>query len=186
MIKQLITGLVVTGLTCNLAFADNGYKNNRHGKARIHYAKVVNVDPITETLTHRVPRETCWTEQVAYQEPGYRNNSYTPALIGGLIGAAVGNSLGKKHHKTNRTIKAVALGALGASIGRDMGRRHHTASRVEYRDEQRCEVSYETSYEERIVGYDVRYRYRGETYNTKMDYDPGNKIRVRVNVRPVI
>jgi uncharacterized protein YcfJ len=183
MIKQLITGLVVTGLTCNLAFADS---YNRHGKARIHYAKVVNVEPITETLTHRVPRETCWTEQVAYQEPRHRNDSYTPALIGGIIGAAVGNSLGKKHHKTNRTIKAVALGALGASIGRDLGRRNHEVSRVQYRDEERCETSYETSYEERIVGYDVAYRYRGETYRTKMDYDPGKKIRVRVNVRPVI
>ncbi len=183
MIKQLMTGILVAGLTLNTAWADN---HKRHGKSRVDYARVVSVEPITETLTHRVPEETCWTEKVRYQEPGYRSNSYTPALIGGILGAAVGNSLGKKHHKTNRTIKAVALGALGASIGHDMSRRSRSANHVEYRDEQRCEVSYQTSYEERVVGYDVGYRYRGETYYTKMDYDPGKKIRVRVNVRPVI
>lgn len=183
MIKQLITTIVVAGLTLNTAWADN---NKGHRKGKIDQARVVSVEPITETLTHRIPEETCWTEKVRYQESSYRRESYTPTLIGGLLGAAVGNSLGSKRHKTNRAIKAVALGALGASIGRDMGRRHQSNNNAQYRDEQRCEVSYQTSYEERVVGYDVGYRYRGETYYTKMDYDPGKKIRVRVNVRPVI
>ena len=187
MFKQLITGLMITGMSCSLALADSNHnygKGKHHNKGRFDHARVLNVDPITETLTHRVPTETCWTERVRYESRG--DHSYTPSIIGGILGAAVGNSLGHKRHKTNRAIKAVALGALGASIGNEISRNHNRSSAVTYRNEERCEVTYDTSYEEQIVGYDVTYRYRGETYHTKMDYDPGNKIRVRVNVRPVM
>ena len=38
--------------------------------------------------------------------------------------------------------------------------------------------------ERRVVGYDVEYRYRGETYMSRLSYDPGERIRVRVSVTP--
>ncbi len=38
--------------------------------------------------------------------------------------------------------------------------------------------------EERIDGYDVVYRYRGQKYATRLPYDPGRELRVRVDVRP--
>ena len=38
--------------------------------------------------------------------------------------------------------------------------------------------------ERRINGYDVEYRYRGETYMSRLNYDPGERIRVRVSVTP--
>ena len=183
MLKQLITGLMISGLASSPVLAEND-RYNEFPPARIDHARVISVEPITETLTQRIPQESCWTERVRYQQEPSR--SYAPAIIGGIVGAAIGNSLGHKRHKSNRAIKAVALGALGASIGNQIGNRHQRGTTVSYRDEERCEVSYETSYEERIVGYDVTYRYRGETYHTEMDYDPGNKIRVRVNVRPVM
>ncbi len=185
MIKQLMTGLVLTSLTCNLALAgDKGHRGAKHG--RLDHARVVNVEPIIETLSHKTPRESCWNERVRYEERGSAHHSAAPAIIGGLVGAAIGNSLGERRHRSNRAIKAVALGALGATIGNEIGRHQRRQNDVSYRNERRCEVSYETSYEERIVGYDVSYRYRGETYQTRMDYDPGNRIPVRVNVRPVM
>jgi uncharacterized protein YcfJ len=49
---------------------------------------------------------------------------------------------------------------------------------------QRCEVRYEDQYEERIDGYRVTYEYNGREYTTRMPYDPGSKIRVRVAVAP--
>ena len=39
-------------------------------------------------------------------------------------------------------------------------------------------------YEEHIAGYDVTYRYQGRLYHTRTDYDPGRRIRVRVEVTP--
>jgi hypothetical protein len=31
----------------------------------------------------------------------------------------------------------------------------------------------------------VEYRYRGEVYMSRLDYDPGERLRVRVSVTPV-
>ena len=32
--------------------------------------------------------------------------------------------------------------------------------------------------------YDIEYRYRGELYTSRMNYDPGDRIRVRISVTP--
>ena len=49
---------------------------------------------------------------------------------------------------------------------------------------QRCDVRYEHEYEERIDGYRVTYEYNGREYTTRMPYDPGERIKVRVAVAP--
>jgi len=36
----------------------------------------------------------------------------------------------------------------------------------------------------RIAGYDVEYRYKGTLFMSRMDYDPGNKLRIRITVAP--
>jgi len=47
--------------------------------------------------------------------------------------------------------------------------------------QERCrtETDYRTT--NRVLAYDVTYRYGGREYQTRMDHDPGNRIRVRVN-----
>ena len=35
-----------------------------------------------------------------------------------------------------------------------------------------------------IAAYDVEYRYRGDVYTSRLNYDPGDRIRVKVNVTP--
>ena len=35
-------------------------------------------------------------------------------------------------------------------------------------------------------GYEVTYRYKGERYKIEMPYDPGKRIKVRIQVSPVI
>ena len=49
---------------------------------------------------------------------------------------------------------------------------------------ERCRT--ETSYRDsdRVLGYEVTYRYGGREYTTRMDHDPGDRMRVRVDVRP--
>ena len=58
--------------------------------------------------------------------------------------------------------------------------------------EQRCEgpagtrcrtVEVERT-ERRLTGYDVEYQYKGEKYMSRLDSDPGNRLRVRVSVTP--
>ena len=36
----------------------------------------------------------------------------------------------------------------------------------------------------RVTGYDVTYEYAGRQFVTRTDYHPGDRIRVRVDVRP--
>ena len=46
---------------------------------------------------------------------------------------------------------------------------------------ERCRT--ETSYRDsdRVLGYEVTYRYGGREYTTRMDHDPGDRMRVRVD-----
>jgi uncharacterized protein YcfJ len=41
------------------------------------------------------------------------------------------------------------------------------------------------AYESRTNGYDVTYEYRGQSYTTLMNRDPGNRVRLRVSVQPI-
>ena len=47
----------------------------------------------------------------------------------------------------------------------------------------RCSDFRRTRYENEIVGYRVAYRYAGTDYERTLDYDPGNRLRVRVEVQ---
>ena len=49
---------------------------------------------------------------------------------------------------------------------------------------ERCDVRYQESWEERVEGYRVAYEYNGRRYETRMPYDPGERVRVRVDVFP--
>lgn len=40
------------------------------------------------------------------------------------------------------------------------------------------------SAERRIVAYDVEYQYKGETYMSRLDRDPGSRLRIRVAITP--
>jgi uncharacterized protein YcfJ len=148
-------------------------------------AQVVHAEPIYRTVRHAVPREECHLREVAYREAGPGGGATAPVL-GAIIGGAVGNAVGR--NKSNKRVGAVAGAALGGSIGYDMSwrsaARHGEA--VHYRTERVCSVV--THYQEvaRVDGYHVTYRYRGDTYTTRMPYDPGKQLRVRVHVEPVI
>lgn len=163
--------------------------SNHTGKGKggkQHYAQVIAVDPILQSVSYQVPQQQCWSERVAYQVPVKSHRSATPALLGTIIGAAIGSNLGKGGHSDGRTAKTIAGGLLGASIGRDYSVRNQPQARTEYRNEERCNTTYQTRSEQQVSGYDVSYRFRGETYRTRMDYDPGDTILVNVQVRPVI
>ena len=65
-------------------------------------------------------------------------------------------------------------------------RRANGYEAVQYsRPVTRCETHYSEQQEERIDGYEVLYRYKGQKYSTRMPHDPGRRIRVRVDIRPV-
>ncbi len=144
------------------------------------YAKVVGVEPIYETVSYAIPREQCFDERVVH---GGGHRSATAPIFGALIGGAIGNAVG--HNKRNKQVGTVIGALLGGSIGADIARENrYRHGPVSYHTEQVCTVVNEYAEEERLAGYRVRYRYAGETYTTRMNRDPGDRLRVRVRVTP--
>jgi uncharacterized protein YcfJ len=96
------------------------------------------------------------------------------AIIGGVIGHAFGHGNGK-----------VATTAAGTVAGGVIGNNVVAANeRSQVATERHCRIVDNPAGTRHIVAYDVEYRYRGELYNSRMNYDPGDRIRVRITVTP--
>ncbi len=143
------------------------------------FAKVVDVTPIYRQIEVSTPREECWEEQVVHDVPTNRPSA-TPVILGGIIGGVIGNQIGNGR---GRKIATVAGTLLGASIGADSVRANTRYAPVAS-SEQRCRVVQESYTEQRVVGYRVKYRYRGQIYETRMDHEPGDRIPLNVSVTP--
>ena len=165
------------------ATADAGDYRHR-GSRYVDYAKVLDVEPILRLVRVSEPRRECWDEEVTRHRHRvkHRSRSYTPMVVGGIVGGVVGNQFSKGKRRDALT---VAGALLGASIGRDLSHRRHVVREPYIATEHRCRVIDEYHEEERVEGYRVTYRYRGKTFVRRMDYDPGDRIRVRVAVTPV-
>jgi len=146
----------------------------------IAYAKVTDVDPIVEYIKIAKPHRECRNKVVHVD--GYKNRSATPALFGGIIGGAVGNHVGKGK---GRQVATLAGALLGASIGNDIRQRNNY--RVRGHDEVRksCYTVNDYVQKRKVTGYNVTYRYHGQTYTTVMDHRPGKHIKVQVAVSPL-
>ena len=167
--------LIPAVLTPTMAFA--GYGSPSHTDR----ARVVEVEPIYRTVEYAVPSEQCRIVDVPYGR-GREHRSSTAPIVGALIGGAIGNAVG--HKKSNKRVGAAVGALLGGSIGYDISRRNRSYERTSYRTEEVCEVVDEYRSEQQLTGYDVTYRYGGQTYTTRMSDHPGSSIPVRVTVTP--
>lgn len=179
--------IVLTGLTVTTAAlaAPPPWSNARHNRGDhdgYDYARVVYVEPIVRRIRVETPRRECWDETRFVES---RPHISDPAvggrtLLGGIIGGVIGHQFGSGRGNDAATI---AGAVIGSSIGYDSARRQ-VGVVTEERVVQRCATRYERDYEERIDGYRVTYEYNGREFTTRMPYDPGNTMRVRVAVAP--
>ena len=156
------------------------------GQAATSYAQadVLSSTPIYRVVESSSPRQECWQEDVVRQVRGQSHGSATPGLLGAVIGGALGNAVG--HNKSNKRVGAVVGAVLGGSIGHNIGRANHRGQDTVYVDTvERCRTVQVAHQEEKLVGYDVRYRYNGADHTVRMPQDPGPTVQVRVNVEPV-
>lgn len=149
------------------------------------YATVLDSDPIVKTFQVSSPRQECWQEDVAWREDR-RGDNGVGTLVGGVLGGAIGNAVG--HKTVNKKVGAVVGAVLGATLGHAIGQdtRRARPSAVRYGTQEHCEVHHDYYTEERVVGYRVKYRYRHQTYTTRMATDPGDTIKIRLAMSPVI
>ena len=188
--KPWIAMIAVVGtsltLTAGPAFADHSYAVPRHNDRAVYdYAKVLSVEPIVRYVTVSTPVRECW-EETRHYSVERRPSTGGSALMGAIIGGVVGHQFGSGR---GNDIATVAGSLIGAAVGSESAKqrayeRGEYGERVYSRPVQRCQTNYQTREEERIDGYRVVYRYNGQRYSTRMPHDPGNRIRVRVDVRP--
>lgn len=161
------------------AWADNGYRNSG---AQYDYAKVISAEPIINYVTVKTPVRECWEEMQYYSVDRNRGQRGGSTLLGAIIGGVVGHQIGSGRGNDAATVAGTLI---GAAIGNESSRaRHGSAIERHGRPVERCETRYRSHQEERIDGYRVMYRYHGQKYVTEMPYDPGNRIKVRVDIRP--
>jgi len=164
-------------------------RNHADSDRFVDVARVTKVTPLYTTVEREIPERQCWVEQVREEHPRRgHHKSATITIVGGIVGGAIGNAIG--NDSGNKKVGTVVGSILGMSVGNDIGRHHRNHhdsgySDVSYRDVERCEVRHRIETERELVGYNVTYRYRGRSYTTEMDHDPGKELRVAVNVRPM-
>ncbi len=181
-ITAWISAIILVGMTAS-AFADHDYRMARNDRAMYDYAKVISSQPIVNYVTVKRPVQECWEEMQYYtvdRRPRYGGGG---TLVGAIVGGVIGHQFGSGRGNDAATVAGTLI---GAAIGNDASRKRYEGYGEERvaRPIERCETRFQSHQEERIDGYRVTYRYHGQKYSTVMPYDPGQKIRVRVDVRP--
>lgn len=177
--NQLTRGTVLATAVCGLLVAA-APAQARQDDSMWAYAKVVSVEPVYREVRVRQPRQVC--EEVPVVERTYYRGGPDPGavLFGAVLGGVIGHQFGSGRGKDVATAAGAMIGANNAA-----GNTYRNARTVEREVvETRCETVTSARYEDRLEGYDVTYRYQGHLYQTRTDYDPGRRIRVRVQVTP--
>ena len=182
--KRSKTGFVAAVLLLAISGQAIADHSRRDSGPIYDYAKVISSTPVIRYVTVKTPVQECWQETAHYTT--YHNPPGAPGstLVGAIIGGVVGHQFGSGRGNDAAT---VAGAMIGAAIGHDAARRRAGPGYGYVRTSRpvdRCRTVYRDHRERRVDGYDVLYRYKGQRYSTRMPYDPGNRIKVRVDIRP--
>lgn len=156
--------------TTGAAVADRGHGRPEGFTTR---AKVLASTPVYETINE--PRRECWVERVGYETRTTREGGAGGAVLGAIAGGLIGSTVGKGDGR-------VAAAAVGAATGAVVGdRMQQGGTRYESvpQDVERCRTT--DNFRDVIAGYDVRYRFEGREYVTRMPYDPGRWLTLNVS-----
>lgn len=177
IMTRTLLALSITMLFSNTAIANHKHRHHTHNVyyEQIRYSddgygRVLHASPIYQNIAVEVPEESCHVETIAHEGRRRNGDSFGGTVVGGLVGAAIGHELGD-----GRGGATAVGGLIGAAIGKDASR---SARVVAYRDQEVCRTHYRTEYKNRIVGYDVTYRYQGRIYQTRTNRHPGDRVPV--------
>ncbi len=193
LMRSMLLGCALAALAAP-AFADppdwapaHGWRDHHDGDAPGYvWARVERVTPIYARSAYPVRREAC------EQQPGYvvsqeryhtGSGSTAGTLLGAVIGGALGNQVGHGGGRTAATIAgAVVGGAIGNNATRGPG--YYSQQQSYQPGYQDCQVQQGWRQSERVIGYDVTYRWRGDDFRTRTRYAPGERIRLRADQIP--
>ncbi|MEM8561378.1 MAG: glycine zipper 2TM domain-containing protein [Pseudomonadota bacterium] len=140
------------------------------------YGQVVHVQPVYRYISVPVNDYSC----IEYDERRAGHTSYTATVLGAVVGGALGHRIGDAHGDPKAA--AIAGGLLGASVGRDIDQRARYRRGLNVNGP--CTQTNRVESRRELVEYKVTYRYNGRTHHARMDYDPGEWVKLDVSHRP--
>jgi uncharacterized protein YcfJ len=170
--------LLATGVGSAQEQVNDGVSSAAEDAVHFGWADVLRVDPVHEPARGQATHEEC--DEVPVQRSERRSNGAGGTIIGAIVGGVLGHTIGKGDGRRAATVAgAVVGGAVGHGVSRGGDDSSYSTT------ETHCiQVPDDSVPEQRIVSYDVEYRYRGEVYMSRVSYDPGDRMRVRVSVLP--
>ena len=135
--------LVVSVLAASGLFAAQAQAQDQEIQGR-----VISSTPVLQQVA--LPQQYCSDTPVVMQSP----NSGAGAVMGALAGGAMGNAVGDGGGRALATVIGLVGGAM---VGNNI-----EGTRSEVQNVRQC--STQTSYENRILYYDVVYEYAGKRY----------------------
>ncbi|MFN3737185.1 glycine zipper 2TM domain-containing protein [Hydrogenophaga sp.] len=169
MDASMIKGMAVGGLAMVVlgAGAVGGYQQLTKPKT----AEVVAVKEVMETVV--TPRERCQDVAVRRQAPVADQHRIAGTVIGGLAGGLLGSTVGNGSGKTLATVAGAAAGGYaGNQVQKNMQQNDAVTS-----VERRCQMVNEKT--RQLSGYDVTYRYAGQTGTVRTSFKPGPTLPVK-------
>lgn len=140
-------------------------------------------------------RQDGYYDQYGRRQGGSNTGRNVATVVGGIAGAVLGSKIGGGSG-------SVAAGAIGTMVGGMAGRQIYEQTqrnrnvrpgvvtvcdpepvRSGVYDDDRY-GGYSRTGNGSANAYDVTYEYNGRRYTRRMDYHPGNRVRVRVDVSP--
>ena len=138
-------------------------------------ARVLSSTPVYDTVNE--PRRECWTDTVGQETRSYRDgNNSGGAVLGAIAGGLIGSTVGKGNGKVAAAAVGAATGAVVGDRWNDGGSRYYESRP---RQVERCREH--DNYRQVVSGYDVRYRFQGNEYSTRLPYDPGRWLTLNVS-----
>ena len=129
-------------------------------------------------------------DQYGRPQGGSTTGRNVATVVGGIAGAVLGSKMGGG----SGTYAATAIGSMvGGMAGRGIYEQTQRDRYVRPGVVRVCDPepvgngaygSYGRTGNDRANAYDVTYEYNGRRYTRRMDYNPGDRVRVRVDVSP--
>jgi uncharacterized protein YcfJ len=167
--KSMIKGIMLSGIATVVLAVSIFTGCEALNKPK--FADVVGVVEVTETT--ETPREICEDVQVRQQAPVKDPHRITGTVIGGVAGGVLGGQIGKGTGKTLATVGGAAGGAyVGNQVQKGMQK-----SDVVTTTKRNCKTVYDKT--QKVVGYDVTYRFEGKEGVVRTTFKPGPTLPVK-------
>ncbi len=177
------TGLIAFYLAIGGYASADCIRGERSQGARLDTAQVVTVKPIYQTVNVGHRRGQCWNKRARKPHPEPMDHANTGIVTGRIISDAVGHQFA---HNGCEKAAIIASFRPAASMDHDQKHSDHPGTHCPgYRFEKHGKIPHDCQSHDAIVGYRVKYRYRGWIYRTRMRNNPGDTIRVRVDLIPM-